>query len=115
MTDAVVPPTGDGYVTCIRKKSGFMVLHHTTLCGRRPGVDFMQYVWHGETPPQPDAHHAVCRSCWKAGCLPGDEKGEGTSEATEDESGDSSSSEGPSDSGRRSPGPDSRGSGVARC
>ena len=93
-------PRNEDYEFCIyiTRRSGIRRLHRKGGCGRRPGVDFLNFeLVSGSLDPK--AYSAVCRSCWpqkpSAKKLSRSSKG-GLNGSSEESSSSSSSSSSPS-------------------
>ena len=56
-----------GYVTSVSGKRKLGRLHFVGLCHRVPGVDYLDFVGHGEVQPQDSLYDDYCHQCWKSG------------------------------------------------
>ena len=55
-----------GYVVSIVGRRRFRRLHFVGLCGRVPGIDYLDFAEYGDLRPSPEDYDAICRKCWKS-------------------------------------------------
>ncbi len=71
-TAARLPAEVSGYVISVVGRGKHRCLHYLGLCHRVPGIDYLNYVIHGDDVPGADEYDKVCRKCWPQGA-PGEE------------------------------------------
>ena len=76
-----------GYVASVSNKRGIKRLHQLGKCYRRPGIDYREWVYFGESLPSSDCYDAHCLQCWRKQTVSADsdssESGATTSSSTE--------------------------------
>ena len=55
----------EGYVISFSKKRKLKRLHYVGRCRRRPGQDYREWEYLGETPPNSERYDVRCLQCWR--------------------------------------------------
>ncbi len=72
---ARLPSEVTGYVVSLASRGKRRCLHYLGLCHRVPGIDYLNFIIHGEEAPSAEDYDTVCRKCWPQGISADDAPG----------------------------------------